>query len=54
MEHGEHDREAEPEVGDWVKGEGLVVLRGSVVKTIEEEPWGSMVDGLGFGCGEIW
>lgn len=34
--------EAEPEVGEGVEGEGLVVLRGGVVDAIEEEPRASL------------
>lgn len=38
VERGEHG-EAEPEIGERVEGEGLVVLGGGVVESIEEEPW---------------
>lgn len=31
-------RETKPEVGERVKGEGLVVNGGGVVETVEEEP----------------
>ena len=36
---GSVGREAEPEVGDGVEGEGLVVLGGGVVKAVKEKPW---------------
>jgi len=32
-------RETEPGVGERIESEGLVVERGSVVDTEEEEPW---------------
>ena len=36
---GSVGREAEPEVGDGVEGERLVVLGGGVVEAVKEKPW---------------
>lgn len=44
--------EAEPEGGDGVEGEGLVVLGGGVVEAVEEEPGAAAVEGLDGGGGE--
>lgn len=50
---GGESREAEPEVGDGVESEGLVVLGGGVVEAVEEEPRVvAAVADLGGGGGE--
>lgn len=53
VESGENG-EAEPEIGDGVEGEGLIVLGGGVVEAIEEEPRATAVDDLGGGGAEAW